>query len=124
MTDTKRQILQTIREQSKQLQQDSSEPRAHVNVWSVQQWWEAFQYLFITCVPPPDSTHHDDLLFFVKSSKHRMQDPRLFVRRKGKQLPKELQLSGSDFDMVDWAETVLLNIVLQSQYQLTVVACG
>ena len=48
----------------------------------------------------------------------------MFVRRKGKQLPKELQLSGSDFDSVNWAETVLLNIVLQSQYQLTVVACG
>lgn len=46
------------------------------------------------------------------------------VRRKAKQLPQELQLSGQDFATVDWADSVLLNLVLQSQYHLTVVACG
>jgi hypothetical protein len=47
-----------------------------------------------------------------------------FVRRKVKKLPEELHLSGKDFNTVDWPQTVLLNLVLQSQYQLTVVACG
>lgn len=79
---------------------------------------------FITSIPPANSSHHDDLLFFVKSSKHPTREPRFFVRRRGKQLPPELQISGSNFDTVNWPETVLLNIVLQSQYQLTVVACG
>lgn len=69
--------------------------------------------------------HQDDLLFFVR---HHVQQagasPQVFVRRKGKQLPEDLQLTGRDFNNVDWAQTVLLNLVLHSQYQLTVVACG
>lgn len=83
------------------------------------------QSQFINHLPPPDSAHHDDLLFFSKSPSHpTANNPPFFVRRKAKQLPEELQLSGSQFGHVDWAQTVLLNIVLQSQYQLTVVACG
>lgn len=69
----------------------------------------------------------DDLLFFV-----RQQQPaagsgspgQVFVRRKSKQLPEELQLTGKAFGSVDWVQTVLLNLVLHSEYQLTVVACG
>ncbi|KAF6250398.1 hypothetical protein COO60DRAFT_1647137 [Scenedesmus sp. NREL 46B-D3] len=80
---------------------------------------------FINHQPAADSAHHDDLLFFIKSPGHPTSNkPPFFVRRKAKQLPEELQLSGAHFSQVDWAQTVLLNIVLQSQYQLTVVACG
>jgi hypothetical protein len=80
---------------------------------------------FINHQAAADSAHHDDLLFFIKSSSHpTASNPPFFVRRKAKQLPEELQLSGNQFSNVDWAQTVLLNIVLQSQYQLTVVACG
>lgn len=78
--------------------------------------------------------HQDDLLFFVRrrqqqqlllpASSSSTQQVQVFVRRKGKQLPDDLQLTGQAFDNVDWAQSVLLNLVLHSQYQLTVVACG
>lgn len=45
MTDIRRQILETISEQSRRLQHNSNGPQVHVNEWSVQQWWEAFIYL-------------------------------------------------------------------------------
>ena len=68
--------------------------------------------------------HCDDLLFFVKLKCPKDGDGEpFFVRRKAKQLPAELQLAGPLFDGVDWSKTVLLNVVLQSAYQLTVVAC-
>jgi hypothetical protein len=47
-----------------------------------------------------------------------------FVRRRGASLPEDLSLSGHGFAGVDWAASVLLNTVLQSRFQLTVVACG
>lgn len=65
----------------------------------------------------------DDLLFFVRHQQQPSASPQVFVRRKSKQLPDDLQLTGKDFGNVDWAQTVLLNMVLHSQYQLTVVAC-
>jgi hypothetical protein len=68
--------------------------------------------------------HQDDLLFFVYNATAGRRDVPYFVKRRSKQLPEELQLSGSKFPAVDWRETTLLNIVLHSQYQLTVVACG
>lgn len=84
---------------------------------------------FVTITPgahcQASSQHQDDLLFFVKSGGNNGKaDVPFFVRRKAKQLPDELQLSGSGFSSVDWKQTVLLNIILQSEYQLTVVACG
>lgn len=77
--------------------------------------------------------HQDDLLFFVRRRQQQLylpasssstQQAQVFVRRKGKQLPDDLQLTGQAFDNVDWAQSVLLSLVLHSQYQLTVVACG
>ncbi|KAF8071144.1 hypothetical protein HT031_001226 [Scenedesmus sp. PABB004] len=100
-----------------------ADPQQHV--WTAQQWWEAFQFLFITREPPEAEAHHqDDLLFFVKSESHPARAPPFFVRRKARALPAELCLSGRDFGAVDWPRSVLLNLVLQCQYQLTVVACG
>eukprot|EP00882_Tetradesmus_deserticola_P012175 GHRQ01012900.1.p1 GENE.GHRQ01012900.1~~GHRQ01012900.1.p1 ORF type:complete len:367 (+),score=137.12 GHRQ01012900.1:584-1684(+) len=125
MADTRRSILQTIRDQAKLLHSSSTHQQTYLQVWRPQQWWESFQFLFINHLTAADSAHHDDLLFFVKSPSYpTVNSPPFFVRRKAKQLPEELQLSGSQFSHVDWAQTVLLNIVLQSQYQLTVVACG
>lgn len=70
--------------------------------------------------------HQDDLLFFVRQQRASAAggSPQVFVRRKTKQLPDDLQLTGKDFGTVDWVQTVLLNLVLHSEYQLTVVACG
>lgn len=73
--------------------------------------------------------HHqqDDLLFFVRQQQTAAgsgSPGQVFVRRKTKQLPEELQLTGKAFSTVDWVQTVLLNLVLHSEYQLTVVACG
>lgn len=74
----------------------------------------------------PGEPATDDLLFFVAApgAAARPRDEAYFVRRKAKQLPADLQLSGERFDKVDWKASVLLNIVLQGQFSLTVVTCG
>jgi hypothetical protein len=150
MADTKRTILAAIRDQIRPVVgKTPGSPR-----WSPQHWWEAFQYLVgtqqqpqqqepPTTIPQPNLTpeqtpllqfiyssgvseqHQDDLLFFVRrASAAGSTALPFFVRRRMARLPEELQLSGKDFSSVDWEATVILNIVLQSQYQLTVVACG
>jgi hypothetical protein len=148
MADTKRTILAAIRDQIRPaIGKRPDSPR-----WSPQHWWEAFQYLVRIQQQPqqqdptihpmqPQLTpntvlqfiyssgvseqHQDDLLFFVRREAAAGSTALpFFVRRRMARLPEELQLSGKDFSSVDWEATVILNIVLQSQYQLTVVACG
>lgn len=46
-----------------------------------------------------------------------------FVRRKSKFLPAELQAAGEKAHQVDWKRSVLLNLVTQTTYSLTVSAC-
>ena len=46
-----------------------------------------------------------------------------FVRRKSKVLPPELQTAGEKAHQVDWKRSVLLNLVTQTTYSLTVSAC-
>lgn len=46
-----------------------------------------------------------------------------FVRRKSKALPTELQTAGEKARQVDWKRSVLLNLVTQTTYSLTVSAC-
>lgn len=46
-----------------------------------------------------------------------------FVRRKSKTLPAELQAAGEKAHQVDWKRSVLLNLVTQTTYSLTVSAC-
>jgi hypothetical protein len=90
---------------------------------------------FVNCAPAGPQEHQDDLLFFVRRTINRHQPTStaarqqaaspVFVRRKGRALPDDLQLSGAQFPGVDWARSVLLNLVLHAAaYQLTVVACG
>ena len=45
------------------------------------------------------------------------------VRRKSKVLPAELQAAGEKAHQVDWKRSVLLNLVTQTTYSLTVSAC-
>ncbi|MEW5309635.1 MAG: hypothetical protein WDW38_001511 [Sanguina aurantia] len=85
---------------------------------------------------------HDDLLFFVLQDPagtgsevdgwqltapplHQANTPGMpfIVRRRAKALPAELQMAGSLFPQVNWRLTTLLNFVLHSLYQLTVVSC-
>lgn len=73
--------------------------------------------------PPPNHHHHHHQQQQPGSQAKAPVDP-FFVRRRTAQLPEELRLSGAGFSTVDWAATVLLNLVLHSHYQLTVVACG
>ena len=47
----------------------------------------------------------------------------LLVRRKGKSLPADLQFGGEVCEKVDWCRSVLLNMVLQASYDLTVATC-
>ena len=46
-----------------------------------------------------------------------------FVRRKGKTVPAELQPAGEKAHQVDWKQSVLLNLVTQTTYSMTVCAC-
>ncbi len=84
---------------------------------------------------PGQHQQADDLLFFVRKGAPAVaragpvvapqpgEEP-FFVRRRARKLPGDLLLSGAEFPKVDWGASLLLNIVLQAQYQLTVVACG
>lgn len=45
------------------------------------------------------------------------------VRRKSKALPAEFQEAGDKAHQVDWKRSVLLNVVTQTTYSLTVSAC-
>lgn len=45
------------------------------------------------------------------------------VRRKGKALPTELLPGGSISHQIDWKRSVLLNMVTQTSYSMTVSAC-
>jgi hypothetical protein len=70
----------------------------------------------------------DDMLFFVlakppEPTKQRPDPAPFIVRRKTVPLPQDLQLSGDRFSDILWDCSVLLNIVLQASFQLTVVAC-
>lgn len=101
------------------------------SAWSQEQWWTAFTALFgYSQVDPasPQSQHHspqDDLWFFVCDRGHTADDGLpFFVRRKNRSFPPDLEVEGSKFNTVNWAQSVLLNLVLQSMYQLTVVACS
>jgi hypothetical protein len=73
---------------------------------------------------------HDDLLFLVLKrpgsggggSSSNSSAP-FHVIRRAPQLPLPLHLSGTQFGDYVWADTVLLNLVLQADYTLTVTAC-
>ena len=45
-------------------------------------------------------------------------DSPFLVRRKGKALPTELCRGGEKSETVDWQQSVLLNLVLQTDFQL------
>lgn len=67
----------------------------------------------------------DDLLFFVYAPNHRGRGLlSYFVMRKPPQLPENLCKDGERFSKVDWCETVVLNLVLQTRYRLDVAVCG
>ncbi len=70
------------------------------------------------------SACHDDLIFFVKQpAEPGAACSQFTVHRKGRAVPADLSISGQAFSTVAWPETVLLNLVLQARYQLTVTAC-
>ena len=50
-------------------------------------------------------------------------DPPYLVRRKAKALPVDLQEHGDKAHQIDWKSSVLLNLVTQTSYILTVAAC-
>lgn len=49
--------------------------------------------------------------------------PPLAVRRRGAAPPPELQEDSAEGGGVDWRSSVLLNLVLQTSYLLSVAAC-
>ncbi|CAD7701656.1 unnamed protein product [Ostreobium quekettii] len=95
-------------------------------LWSPEQWWEAFAFVFFWKSPSDRvKCNNDDLLFFVVHPECCVANsPPYFVRRKGQELPPELQKDGPRFGEVDWCETFLLNLVLQSDYLLAVAVCS
>ncbi|DBA87122.1 TPA: hypothetical protein ACH3X2_005227 [Trebouxia sp. C0005] len=91
--------------------------------WQQQQWQNAFQVLIFEA--PPESVpaeEQDDLLFFVHLEAYQAEVPYL-VRRKTKALPVDLQEGGDKAHQIDWKRSVLLNLVTQTTYSLTVSAC-
>ena len=47
----------------------------------------------------------------------------LLVRRKGRAMPAELGRGGQQAERIDWRKSVLLNLVVQATYCLTVATC-
>ena len=47
----------------------------------------------------------------------------LLVRRKGRAMPEELGRGGQQAEHIDWRKSVLLNLVIQATYCLTVATC-
>lgn len=129
-------VLKAVREQLGSVVQEGG-------AWRPEQWWEAFSFLFTEQAEgAAHLKHNDDLLFFVHvtpahalagrapASKH--GDPNgsggldqgpFSVRRRVKQLAPEWCISGSLFSAIAWDKTLLLNIVLQTAFVLTVVVC-
>lgn len=100
--------------------------------WTPAQWWQAFEFLFVGSpdIASQHHQHHDDLLFFVPAAPPTANTstggaaPELLVRRRGASLPPDLQLSGALFGAVDWCRSLLLNLVLQARFALTVATCS
>lgn len=91
--------------------------------WQQQQWHTAFDVLFFEAPPAlTPSEEQDDLLFFVYLEIYQAELPYL-VRRKTNTLPVDLQEKGERAHQIDWKRSVLLNLVTQTTYSLTVCAC-
>lgn len=65
-------------------------------------------------VPKKHEESMDDLVFFVMMQ-GQGQSKQVQVRRKTDELPVEFQ--GSNSEIVDWKETVILNLVMQTNYE-------
>ena len=50
-------------------------------------------------------------------------DSGLLVRRKGRAMPEELGRGRQQAEHIDWRKSVLLNLVIQATYCLTVATC-
>lgn len=91
--------------------------------WQQQQWQNAFEVLIFEAPPASiPAEEQDDLLFFVYLEAYQAEVPYL-VRRKTKALPVDLQEGGDKAYQIDWKRSVLLNLVTQTIYSLTVSAC-
>lgn len=68
----------------------------------------------------------DDMLHFVYDAA-KPSGPQIQVRRRAGQvvaaLPPELHIGGAHYARVAWKDTLLLNLVLQAVYFLTIVVC-
>ena len=51
------------------------------------------------------------------------RESQLIVKRRTAQLPPELQVGSPASERVDWHASVMLNLVMQTSYQLTLAAC-
>ncbi len=49
--------------------------------------------------------------------------PALLVRRKGACLPEDLGRGSAEAEQIDWCRSVLLNLVIQASFVLTVATC-
>jgi len=131
-------VLQEVRVQAElasRLEESLNSPHhTSSEKWGQQHWWQAFVFLFTLSGAGKSHVkdHHDDLLFFVHSdaadpasNRPQSNSPNMpyTVRRQGVVLPTEFQLSGPSFPLIAWDKTVLLNLVLQTRYDLTVIAC-
>lgn len=132
LAEVKQQVAHAAKQESKpngswvDLAEGTSALPSHKPVtqrWQQQQWQNAFEVLIFEA--PPASTpaeEQDDLLFFVYLEAYQAEVPYL-VRRKTKALPVDLQDGGDKAHQIDWKRSVLLNLVTQTTYSLTVSAC-
>ncbi|DBA75282.1 hypothetical protein WJX77_005189 [Trebouxia sp. C0004] len=132
LANVQQQIAHAAKEESKangswvDLAEDTSASPSHEQVtqrWQQQQWQNAFEVLIFEAPPASiPAEEQDDLLFFVYLEAYQAEVLYL-VRRKTKALPVDLREGGDKAHQIDWKRSVLLNLVTQTTYSLTVSAC-
>ncbi|KAK9785873.1 hypothetical protein WJX73_009841 [Symbiochloris irregularis] len=92
-------------------------------LWQQKQWRAAFEVLFFK-VPKSfqQTAQQDDLLFFVPLDVAQGAKGKLFVRRRLAELPKDLQEDAPGCSTVDWHQSLLLNLVMQTTWELSTAA--
>ena len=69
------------------------------------------------------SETHDDILFLVLIEP-RKEGPYLVRRREKSGMQADIIYGGELYSKIDWRSSFCLNIVMQSQYSLTVAVCS
>eukprot|EP01024_Parvocaulis_polyphysoides_P073393 TRINITY_DN9442_c0_g2_i6.p1 TRINITY_DN9442_c0_g2~~TRINITY_DN9442_c0_g2_i6.p1 ORF type:complete len:486 (+),score=23.55 TRINITY_DN9442_c0_g2_i6:56-1459(+) len=88
--------------------------------WGSLEWFSAFEALFSSEVGQPYFASNDSPLYYVWRQTAETVQPICFSKR----LTQQFCPGGQYFEMVDWQQSVVLNIVVRAAYYLVVAVCS